>query len=442
MKEKKFDFTIRTLGKAKIVSPIKMSMEAGDGIADYVTEDDRILFGIDTLTTEAGHVIPVCEDTVELAGPREYIYFNPSHVHAAICTCGGICPGLNNVIRAVVRCLWYRYGVRRISGIRYGYQGLMPDSPYPFMDLNPDVVDDIQERGGTILGSARGAGDRVVDIVDSLERMNVNILFAIGGDGTLRGANDIGEEILRRGLKISVIGIPKTIDNDLSFIQKSFGFDTAVSMAVPSVRGAHTEARNSINGIGLVKVMGRSSGFIAASTSLAQSDVNFCLIPENPFDLYGDNGLLIHLKKRLIDRNHAVILVAEGAGQDLLPKTGEKDASGNEKLSDIGIFLKEEITKYFKQEGIPSSVKYIDPSYLIRSAPANSYDSIYCARLGAHAVHAAMAGKTQALISMINDRFVEIPISLAVSKRNMVNTEGALWRDVLENTRQPSSMKN
>ena len=442
MKEKKFDFTIRTLGKAKIVSPIKMSMEAGDGIADYVTEDDRILFDIDTLTTEAGHVIPVCEDTVELAGPREYIYFNPSHVQAAICTCGGICPGLNNVIRAVVRCLWYRYGVRRISGIRYGYQGLMPDSPYPFMDLNPDVVDDIQERGGTILGSARGAGDRVVDIVDSLERMNVNILFAIGGDGTLRGANDIGEEILRRGLKISVIGIPKTIDNDLSFIQKSFGFDTAVSMAVPSVRGAHTEARNSINGIGLVKVMGRSSGFIAASTSLAQSDVNFCLIPENPFDLYGDNGLLIHLKKRLIDRNHAVILVAEGAGQDLLPKTGEKDASGNEKLSDIGIFLKEEITKYFKQEGIPSSVKYIDPSYLIRSAPANSYDSIYCARLGAHAVHAAMAGKTQALISMINDRFVEIPISLAVSKRNMVNTEGALWRDVLENTRQPSSMKN
>jgi 6-phosphofructokinase 1 len=282
----------------------------------------------------------------------------------------------------------------------------------------------------------------VVDIVDSLERMNVNMLFTIGGDGTLRGANDIGDEIERRGLKISVIGIPKTIDNDLSFIQKSFGFDTAVSMAVPSVRGAHTEARNSINGIGLVKVMGRSSGFIAASTSLAQSDVNFCLIPENPFDLYGDNGLLVHLKKRILDRGHAVILVAEGAGQDLLPKTGEKDPSGNEKLGDIGVFLKQEISKYFMDEGISSSVKYIDPSYLIRSAPANSYDSIYCARLGAHAVHAAMAGKTQALISMINDRFVEIPISLAVSRRNLVSTEGALWRDVLENTRQPYSMKN
>lgn len=442
MTKMKYDFSIKTLGKAKIVSPIKMSMEVGDGIADYVTDADRILYDIDTLTTEAGHILPVCEDTVELAGPREYIFFNPAHVHAAICTCGGICPGLNNVIRAVVRCLWYRYGVRRISGVRYGYQGLMPDSPYPCIELDPDVVDDIQERGGTILGSARGAGDRVVDIVDSLERMNVNMLFTIGGDGTLRGANDIGDEIERRGLKISVIGIPKTIDNDLSFIQKSFGFDTAVSMAVPSVRGAHTEARNSINGIGLVKVMGRSSGFIAASTSLAQSDVNFCLIPENPFDLYGDNGLLVHLKKRILDRGHAVILVAEGAGQDLLPKTGEKDPSGNEKLGDIGVFLKQEISKYFMDEGISSSVKYIDPSYLIRSAPANSYDSIYCARLGAHAVHAAMAGKTQALISMINDRFVEIPISLAVSRRNLVSTEGALWRDVLENTRQPYSMKN
>lgn len=442
MTQKKYDFTIRTLGKAKIVSPIKMSLQEGDGIADYVSDEDRILYDIDTYVNEEGHVVPASEDTVELAGPREYIYFNPTHVHAAICTCGGICPGLNNVIRAVVRCLWYRYGVRRISGIRYGYQGLMPDSPYPFVNLDPDVVDDIQERGGTILGSARGAGDRVVDIVDTLERMNINILFALGGDGTLRGANDIGDEINRRGLKISVIGIPKTIDNDLSFIQKSFGFDTAVSMAVPSVRGAHTEAKNSINGIGLVKVMGRSSGFIAASTSLAQSDVNFCLIPENPFDLYGDNGLLVHLKKRILERGHAVILVAEGAGQDLIPKTGEKDASGNDKFNDIGLFLKEEINKYFKEQQIPCNVKYIDPSYLIRSAAANSYDSIYCARLGANAVHAAMAGKTQALVSMINDRFVEIPISLAVSKRNLVGTESALWRDVLENTRQPFSMKN
>jgi len=308
--------------------------------------------------------------------------------------------------------------------------------------LDPDVVDEIQEKGGTILGSSRGGGDKVEEIVDSLERLNVNVLITIGGDGTLRGAWEIGEEIRKRNLKIAVIGVPKTIDNDLSFIQVSFGFDTAVTMAVPSVRGAHNEAKGSINGIGLVKVMGRESGFIAAHTALAQSDVNFCLIPENPFDLDGPNGLLSHLKKRILDRGHAIILVAEGAGQHLIHNTGEKDPSGNKKFNDIGVFLKDEISKFFKKEGIEVNMKYIDPSYIIRSAAANSNDSIYCSRLGAHAVHAAMSGKTQALISLVNNRFVHIPIKVAVAERNHVDVEGILWRDVLENTRQPASMKN
>ncbi|MFA6689244.1 MAG: ATP-dependent 6-phosphofructokinase [Sphaerochaetaceae bacterium] len=437
-----YDFSIPNLGEAKIPSPIMMSTYQGDGMADYVSDDDRILYSIQTVAGKDGHPVPLHEDTVELAGPRSKLYFNPAHVHAAICTCGGICPGLNNVIRAVVRCFWYRYGVRRISGIQFGYQGLLENSPYPLIPLDPDVVDDIQEKGGTILGSARGGGKQVEEIVDSLERLNINILVTIGGDGTLRGAYDIGEEIKKRGLKIAVVGIPKTIDNDLSFIQSSFGFDTAVAMAVPSVRGAHVEAKNSINGIGMVKVMGRESGFIAAHTSLAQSDVNFCLIPENPFDLEGANGLLEHLKHRILDRGHAVILVAEGAGQDLVPPTNERDASGNVKYQDIGLFLKDQIKAFFKREGIQCNIKYIDPSYIIRSAPANPNDSIYCARLGAHAVHAAMAGKTQALVSLVNNQFVHIPIKVAVSERNHVDLEGSLWRDVLENTRQPFSMKN
>jgi 6-phosphofructokinase 1 len=304
------------------------------------------------------------------------------------------------------------------------------------------VVDDIQVKGGTILGSSRGSGDRVEDIVDSLERMNINILVTIGGDGTLRGAYEIGEEIRKRGLKIAVIGIPKTIDNDLSFIQSSFGFDTAVSTAVQSVRGAHVEAHDTINGIGLVKVMGRASGFIAAHTALAMSDVNFCLIPENPFDLDGPNGLLEHLRRRILDRGHAVILVAEGAGQELLHATSETDASGNKRLINIGEFLRSRISEYFEERQIEVNIKYIDPSYIIRSAPANPNDSIYCSRLGAHAVHAAMAGKTQTLVSLINNKFVHIPIKVAVSERNFVDTEGSLWRDVLENTRQPVSMKN
>lgn len=436
------DFTIDTLGEAKIPTPVKMSDLHGDGLADYVSDNDRILYSIDTIKDKNGNWIPKNNETVELAGPRKYIYFNPAHVHAAICTCGGICPGLNNVIRAIVRCLWYRYGVRRISGIKYGYQGLLPTSKEAPMILDPDVVDDIQEKGGTILGSARGGGQQVSDIVDTLERMNVNIFFTIGGDGTLKGAQAIADEITRRGLKISVVGVPKTIDNDLAYIQTSFGFDTAVSMAVPVVRCAHVEAKNAINGVGLVKVMGRESGFIAAHTSLAQSDVNFCLIPENPFDLYGEKGLLPMLKKRLLDRGHAVILVAEGAGQELLPKSGKTDASGNVRYNDIGVFLKEEIEKYFKEQKTVVNVKYIDPSYIIRSAPADSFDSIYCARLGANAVHAAMAGKTGVLTSMMNDRFINLPIRLAVSSRSRVNPESALWRDVLENTRQPVSMKN
>lgn len=435
----KEDFTIERIGNAKIDNPIQMSSVHGDGSADYVEDTDKIYLNIDHDDTKKTEDV---EDLLELAGPRKKIYFNPAHVHAAICTCGGICPGLNNVIRSVVRCFWYRYGVRRISGVPFGYLGLLASSPWPMIELTPDVVDDIQEKGGTILGSARGGGKQVEEIVDTLERQNINILIAIGGDGTLRGAYDIGEEVKRRGLKIAVVGVPKTIDNDLSFIDTSFGFDTAVASAVPAVRGAHVEAKSAYNGIGLVKVMGRESGFIAAHTSLAQSDVNFCLIPENPFDLDGDNGLLHHLEKRIKDRGHAVILVAEGAGTDLVPPTGETDAGGNIKYQDIGVFLKERIKEYFKEKEIPVSIKYIDPSYIIRSTPANSYDSIYCARLGAHAVHAAMAGKTQCIASSVNNRFVYIPIKAAVAKRNHVNPEGALWRDVLENTRQPVSMKN
>ena len=441
MSDKRYDFTIESLGPAKLNSPIRMSKNAGDGLANYVKDSDRILFTIDTEVVD-GVEKPRYSDTLELAGPREKIYFNPAHVHAAICTCGGLCPGLNNVVRAVVRCLWYRYGVRRISGVQYGYLGLLENATWPLIKLTPDVVDEIQEKGGTILSSARGGGKQVEEIVDSLERLNINILITVGGDGTLRGSYDIGEEVKRRGLKIAVVGVPKTIDNDLSFIDSSFGFDTAVSQAVPIIRGAHVEAKGAINGIGLVKVMGRESGFIAAHAALAQSDVNFCLIPECPFDLEGPNGFLEHLKRRILDRGHAVILVAEGAGQDLVPATGEVDASGNVKYTDIGIFMKDRIKQYFKEQGIPTSIKYIDPSYIIRSAPANSYDSIYCARIGAHAVHAAMAGKTQCIASCVNNQYVYVPIKVAVSKRSHVDPESALWRDVLENTRQPFSMKN
>jgi 6-phosphofructokinase 1 len=357
-------------------------------------------------------------------------------------TCGGLCPGLNNVIRAIVMSLWYIYGVRRISGIRNGYRGFLPEYQLPVVDLNPDIVADIHKHGGTILGSSRGGGDRVSEIVDCLERMNVSMLFTIGGDGTQKGSLRIAEEIEKRGLRIAVVGIPKTIDNDLSFIQKSFGFETAVSKAVEAVSGAHVEAKDAINGIGIVKLMGRESGFIAAHTAIATNDVNFVLVPEVPFDLDGENGLLNYLKERLERRKHAVIIVAEGAGQNLLPQIDGKDASGNTLLGDIGLFIKEKVSSFFKSIDYEVNIRYIDPSYIIRSTPADPGDSIYCTRLGNYAVHAAMAGKTKMLVSLINNTFVHVPIALAVGKRNTIDPEGALWRDVIQATGQPALMRN
>jgi len=439
--DKSMDFSIEQLGKAKIKSPIPYSTVMGDSVANYVSDEEKILYDIDVRPGKKPDDL-VKRGLLEKAGPRQYIYFNPMHSHAAIVTAGGLCPGLNDVIRAVVRTLWYRYNVTRITGITYGFKGFLPEYGLSTMELNPDNVDDIHNMGGSILGSSRGNGKRVEEIVDSLERMNINMLFIIGGDGTQRASNDIGGEVLKRNLKISVVGIPKTIDNDLMFTERTFGFETAVAKAVDALSAAHVEAKSANNGVGLVKVMGRDSGFIAASTALSSNDANFVLIPEVPFELYGENGLMAHLKDRLERRQHAVILVAEGAGQDLMPEGSEVDASGNKLHSDIGTFLKGEITKYFKEIDFEIALKYIDPSYIIRASVSLASDSLYCARLGSNAVHAAMAGKTKCLITLWNTHFVHLPISLVVKGRKKVDPESSLWRDVQETTRQPISMCN
>ncbi|MDT8296768.1 MAG: ATP-dependent 6-phosphofructokinase, partial [Spirochaetaceae bacterium] len=404
------------------------------------TRDDQYILRSNTV--DASTVGPDYDPAwmLEEAGPREKIYFAPSHVNAAIVTCGGLCPGLNDVIRAITRTLWYFYGVERIFGIRFGYRGFRSEFNLTPMKLDPDIVDDIHNLGGSILGSSRGYGE-VEPIVDALERMNISMLFTIGGDGTQRGSLEISEEIEKRGLKIACIGIPKTIDNDVMFVQKSFGFDTAVAKAVEAVGAAHVEAKSAPDGIGLVKLMGRDSGFIAAHTTLSTSDVNFCLIPEIPFQLDGENGLLKSLEARLDRRKHAVIVVAEGAGQELLiDRKDTKDASGNASYGDIGPFLRDSIKEYLKSRGREANIKYIDPSYIIRAAAAAPVDSHYCARLGANAVHAAMTGRTGCIIGQWNNSLVHVPIRMATYKRKQVDNEGPLWRDVLESTRQPISM--
>jgi 6-phosphofructokinase 1 len=423
------NFQVSSLGEGRILSPLK-------GIY-FVKDDERLLFHSDLREVkeyvEGGKTFP----SFEKAGPREKMYFDPSKLKCGIVTCGGLCPGLNSVIRAIVLSLYHNYGVRTIYGFPYGYEGLTYRYGHKPVELTPTVVDRIHEQGGTILGSSRGNQD-IGEMVDTLERMNIGILFTVGGDGTLRGASAISKEIERRRLKIAVIGIPKTIDNDISYIQRSFGFATAVSEAGRAITSAHIEAQGARNGIGLVKLMGRESGFIAAYAALAYSDVNFCLIPEVPFTL---ESLLKALGERLEKKDHVVIVVAEGAGHDILGKTGEKDASGNIRFRDIGIFLRDQILAYFKRTGKEISLKYIDPSYTIRSVPADANDSAFCLLLGQNAVHAGIAGRTNMVVGFWANQFTHVPISMATSKRKKVDPEGWVWNSVLTATGQPKEMR-
>ena len=411
--------------------------------ANFVSDErHRILFDHSlervTSTMENGKE-PV---TIERSGPRERIFFDPAKTKCAVVTCGGICPGLNDVIRGLVMTLTYSYGVTTIYGIPCGYEGFVDRYKHPIVNLTPKFVSNIHNDGGSVLGTSRGPQARE-EIVDKLVELGVDILFVIGGDGTLRGASGIVEEISRRGLGISVVGVPKTIDNDLEYIDKSFGFETAFAEAVRIVRCAHSEARGHANGVGLVKVMGRDSGFIAAYAALAENCVNYVLIPEVPTHLEGNNGLLAHLEKRLSGCGHAVVVVAEGAGQHLMEsEPPANDASGNEKYSDIGPFLKKQIETHFKTSGKEITVKYIDPSYIIRSVPASPQDAIYCLRLAQHAVHAAMAGKTNMVVGRWHGHHVNLPIKVVTVRRRKVSLQGDLWLSVLEATGQPAQFES
>ncbi len=435
-----FDTHIQSLGEPKVDSPIRsiplFTREGKLVEKSFVSDNERVLAydSLDYLEQLAPGEAPL---TFELAGPRAKVYFDPSKVHCAIATCGGLCPGTNDVIRAIVLELYHLYKVRHVFGVRYGFQGFIPKYGHELMKLSPEEVVNIHSFGGTILSSSRGPQD-IGEIVDALDRLNIRILFLIGGDGTLRAANRICEEIASRDLRISVIVIPKTIDNDIPLVSRSFGFDTAVEMATDAIRAAHTEALGAPNGIGLVKLMGRYSGFVAANAALALREVNFVLIPESDFDLEGEYGLLANLEARLQDRNHAVILVAEGSGQKFFKEEDlPRDPSGNIKPGDIGMFLVDHIKAYFQTKDLEINLKYIDPSYIIRSMPANYNDRIYCGFLGQNAVHAGMAGKTAMLVSRWHGHYVHVPIKAAVGKAKEVDLDSPLWRSVLESTGQP-----
>jgi len=425
------DLAIDTLGVPKIDSPLK---EGGNGFVDDSEKVILYTHSEDLKTSNDGGKEP---PTFERAGPRRNIFFEPEKLTCGIVTCGGLCPGLNDVIRTITLSLLWQYNIKAVYGFRYGYMGLTSKAPEEPVLLTPESVDEIHLKGGDILSSSRGPQESD-DMVDTLEKMGIELLFVIGGDGTLRGAHDLNTAIKKRGLNISVIGIPKTIDNDICGIEQSFGFSTAVEAARPAIHCAHAEAKGAWNGIGLVKLMGRDSGFIAATATLANSDVNFCFIPEAPFVLEGENGFLQTLEKRLDKKHHAVIVVAEGVGRQIAAINGvqKKDASGNVLPDDIGLILKERIVQYFAEKNMPVSLKYIDPSYMIRSLPTDSNDAAFCVLLGQNAVHAGMSGRTNMVVGYWNQYFVHIPISLTILKKKKVDPDGHLWQTVLETTGQ------
>ncbi len=424
---------IKNFGPCRIESPAAYEY--------YTADESKVIFRT-VFDNEEGwkEYLDSGVDFFEQAGPRKKIFFDPKEVTAGIVTCGGLCPGINDVIRGIVMELSYRYGVKRILGFPYGYQGLVKKYDHKPMELTPENVAHIGRDGGTILASSRG-NQQASDMVDRLSLYGVKMLFCIGGDGTLRGAKDIVKEIEKRREEISVIGVPKTIDNDINYVQKTFGFSTAFSKAMEAVECAHVESKGAPNGIGVVKLMGRHSGFIAVNAALASQNVNYCLIPEVDFDLQGKGAFLEILKERILTRKHAVIIVAEGAGQKFFGKNEERDASGNLKLGDIGVHLKNSILDFFKKEQIEVNLKYIDPSYIIRSIPANPEDSIFCGFLAQSAVHAAMTGKTDMVIGIWNNVFTHLPIDIAIQERKVLQpTKSTLWRTLLASTGQPPRM--
>ena len=427
-----------TLGPCRVDSPLAARIAARSASANALGEDDRVLFDLARSRAAARGLSVADLPGLEPSVARSKIYFDPAKTRAAIVTCGGLCPGLNNVVRGLVRGLVGQYGVRSVIGFRNGYQGFIASYGHPVMELTPELVEGIEDRGGTILGTSRGQQDPD-EIVDCLERMNINLLFVVGGDGSMRGAMKIAQVAQARGTKIAVVGVPKTIDNDIPVIDHSFGFQTAIDEAARFLESAQVEACSAPNGVGLVKLMGREAGYIACYAALASGDADYVLIPEVPFVLDGESGFLAQLRQRVAERGHAVVVIAEGAGQEHVPEPARgMDASGNLKFHDIGAFLRDRIVADFAAAGTDLSIRYFDPSYAIRSLPANSFDSVYCLRLAYGAVHAGMAGRTATVVGRYHGRVVHLPMELVVRDRKRVDAGSDLWQSVLESTGQPA----
>jgi 6-phosphofructokinase 1 len=409
------------------------------------------------------------------AGPRALCYFEPHSVVAAVVTCGGLCPGLNNVVREIVLTLHNTYGARRVYGVQKGYWGFhTPDADLsvgaarhpscPSADapvLTPEGVAGINTQGGTVLGADRGglSASSVAADVDVILRFcanrGINQLYVIGGDGTHRGASSVALEAQRRRVPLAVAAIPKTIDNDVDIIDRSFGFETAYSEAQQAIRSAKTEAASALNGLGIGKLRGRHAGFIAAHAAMASGDVDLCLIPEVPVVFTGPASFGAHVLAVMRRKGHAVVVVAEGAGEkEILAEQRAAataasaaggacfDAGGNALLPEVGPWLKAKLSAYLTERGCRPICKYIDPSYMIRSVAAHAADAEYCMLLGQNAVHGAMAGFTGFSTGLVNNRMAYIPISaITANSPRKMNARGRTYERLLQITRQPDPLQ-
>lgn len=420
------ELVVERLGVARFDSPLGFSTEEGDQVADYCSEHERVLFDP---RPGGGNGA-----SFELAGPRARVFFDGARSHAGIVTCGGLSPGLNNIVRALVLTLTERYRVARVTGFRFGFAGLAKDADPPPVALDAEAVRTIHRQGGTVLGSSRGPQEVAV-MVATIERLGIDMLFCIGGDGTMRGAEAIHAACRARGLAVAVVGLPKTIDNDLPLVERTFGFDSAVELAAQAVAAARLEADAAPRGVGLVRLMGRHAGFIAGGAALATRDADLVLIPELPFELEGAQGVYAWLRGMMQRQGRAVIVVAEGAGQAFCAEGEGRDASGNKRMGDIGTFLRDGIRAAFADD--PVEVKYIDPSYMIRAAPANTADARLCGELAEDAVHAAMAGCTGVVVGLWCGRRTHVPLAAVVGRTRRVDLDGSFWRSVVQSTGQP-----
>eukprot|EP00668_Euglena_longa_P014128 GGOE01018102.1.p1 GENE.GGOE01018102.1~~GGOE01018102.1.p1 ORF type:complete len:494 (+),score=144.75 GGOE01018102.1:38-1483(+) len=357
------------------------------------------------------------------AGPRREVYFG-TDTNACIVNTGGLCPGLNSVIEELVRTL-DTYNADTIYGIRYGFLGFDTTEYMPLI-LTPHSVLNIHQRGGTILGTCRGSFNEDL-ILKFLKECNIGQMYVIGGDGSHRAALRIHALCKEHQLRCVVVGIPKTIDNDILFFDKTFGFDTAVEVASKVIDCSFVEASSVKNGVGVVKVMGRDSGFVARNAALSNNVVDACLIPEVPFEIKGNGGLLPWLDGHLATKHCAVIVICEAAGQQHLPCLG-KDPTGHNIYEDTGKWLKKAIETHWQETGQEGKVFLIDPSYMLRSVPANTGDNMFCIQLAQAAVHTAYSGYSGVTVGRYHDLYGVMPIEMVVSGLRKVNPKGSLWQ--------------